>query len=460
MDLVRKEQSLKAVFIKYFLSVAVGLIFALCLGLMIFNLIFSSGLILPANYAENILQKNQKEISNGAKFDESLIPDNAKYIYLSTDGKTIKTDMSKNLKQKAVDFHNREGSSTPYKAFMEFKRADGYVIVNYSIEPHYRNPWMEKHFPRINILFAIFMTLLCIVTILIITIVWAKRLTKQLTPMLEASEEIAKQQLDFEIGKSNIKEFNEVLQGLEHMKVALSASLRENWIQEENKRKQISALTHDLKTPISILQGNAELLKDTELTEEQNTYVDFIIKNSNRISDYSKALMTMNGTNQLEQIDCQRINVSVVAEKARELAKEITTVNKRILSESLDIKNGFVALDLDLFVRALQNILSNAVEYSPEKSVIKLDISSTDSYFEISVTDQGKGFSNEDLKHGTEEFYRGDKSRGSSSNYGLGLYSAKKIIEMHNGSLLLSNREDGLGATVKIRLPLYSATLF
>ena len=82
------------------------------------------------------------------------------------------------------------------------------------------------------------------------TLIWAKRITRQLSPMLEASDKIANQELDFEIGSSNIKEFNDVLNSLDIMKKALSDSLRENWIKEENKRSQISALMHDLKTPV------------------------------------------------------------------------------------------------------------------------------------------------------------------------------------------------------------------
>ena len=139
------------------------------------------------------------------------------------------------------------------------------------------------------------------------TLIWAKRITRQLSPMLEASDKIANQELDFEIGSSNIKEFNDVLNSLDIMKKALSDSLRENWIKEENKRSQISALMHDLKTPVSIVQGNAELLKVTDLTDEQKDYVAYIIKNSTRISDYTKALMEMNQSIKLNSLNLKKV---------------------------------------------------------------------------------------------------------------------------------------------------------
>ena len=71
--------------------------------------------------------------------------------------------------------------------------------------------------------------------------------------------------MDFQTSQSTIKEFNQVLSGLDHMRVALRESLMENWKAEQDKQNQISALTHDLKTPLTVARGNAELLAMTLL---------------------------------------------------------------------------------------------------------------------------------------------------------------------------------------------------
>ena len=315
---------------------------------------------------------------------------------------------------------------------------------------------MEKNFPKINFLFATLIIIFCFISTFAVTLIWVKRIKRQLSPMLEASDKIAKQELDFEIGSSHIKEFNDVLNSLDKMKTALSDSLTENWIQEENKRSQISALTHDLKTPISIVKGNAELLKETSLSEEQKTYVDFIVKNSNRISDYSIALMDMNKSNQINNFEPQKVQVTTVVKKIKELAKEITSVNKLMLSETISFEDRILMIDIKLFERVIQNILSNAVQYAPERSVIELTLITTNSKLEISISDQGKGFSEEDLEHGMEQFYRGDKSRHSSINYGLGLYTSAQIIALHNGKIFLKNNLSEAGAVVMVELPLYS----
>ena len=456
MELIRKGQPLKIVFLKYLVTVGFGLVGAIVLALLTFTAFYNVGLIIPANYTENQILENKLNISNAEKFDESLIPDHTSYTYFSSDGEILQSNMNEEIKQKAEKFHNGEEASSPSSSFIEIKRTDGYVVINYQVVPHYTNAWMGKIFPKINFLFATLIIIFCFISTFAVTLIWVKRITRQLSPMLEASAKIAKQELDFEIGSSHIKEFNDVLNSLDKMKIALSDSLMENWIQEENKRSQISALTHDLKTPISIVKGNAELLKETSLSEEQKTYVDFIVKNSNRISDYSIALMDMNNSNQINNFEPQKVQVTTVVKKIKELAKEITSVNKLMLSETINFEDRILMIDIKLFERVIQNILSNAVQYAPERSVIELTLITTNSKLEISISDQGKGFSEEDLEHGMEQFYRGDKSRHSSVNYGLGLYTSAQIIALHNGKIFLKNNLSEAGAVVMVELPLYS----
>lgn len=456
MELIRKGQPLKIVFLKYLVTVGFGLVGAIVLALLTFTAFYNVGLIIPANYTENQILENKLNISSAEKFDEYLIPDHTSYTYFSSDGEILQSNMNEEIKQKAEKFHNGEEASSPSSSFIEIKRTDGYVVINYQVVPHYTNDWMEKNFPKINFLFATLIIIFCFISTFAVTLIWVKRIKRQLSPMLEASDKIAKQELDFEIGSSHIKEFNDVLNSLDKMKIALSDSLTKNWIQEENKRSQISALTHDLKTPISIVKGNAELLKETSLSEEQKTYVDFIVKNSNRISDYSIALMDMNKSNQINNFEPQKVQVTTVVKKIKELAKEITSVNKLMLSETINFEDRILMIDIKLFERVIQNILSNAVQYAPERSVIELTLITTNSKLEISISDQGKGFSEEDLEHGMEQFYRGDKSRHSSINYGLGLYTSAQIIALHNGKIFLKNNLSEAGAVVMVELPLYS----
>lgn len=454
MELSGKGQSLKIFFLKYLVSIAVGLIVAIVAVISSFNLFYNSGLVLPANYTENIILKNKEKIAETKNLDLSLIPDRASYVLLSEKGAVVNSNMSEANLKKAIDFHKGNKMSTFLQSFMEIRRPDGYLVIEYVVRPHYTNNWMEKNLPDINIMYSAIMVAACFINSIIITVFWAGRLTRQLQPMIEASEEISKQNLDFEIGKSRVKEFNEVLKAMDKMKSDLKKSLVKNWLQEENRRNQISALTHDLKTPISVVQGNSELLKLTNLTEEQEVYVNFIIKNSKRISEYTKALMVMNKSTDVNSVDMKDIKVEEISKRVCDISEEIASVNNLSISRDIKIEDKSVKGDIALIERVIQNIISNAVEYSGKKKEIKIELKTTEKYFEIRVKDRGKGFSNKDLIHGTEQFYRGDKSRHSPVNYGLGLYIAKEIADIHKGHLILKNRDDDTGAEVIIQLPL------
>lgn len=454
MELNKKGQSLKLVFLKYLLSIALGLAASAGLALVLFLAAYQLNGIVPADATEQFILRNKAKIAQAEPFDPTLIPENVGYVYLADDGRLLASNMSEGERKKAVAYLRGENLSTPSSAFMEIKRPEGVVVTHYTLKPRYTNPWMENHFPAVNYLFAALMVSFCFISSMAITVIWAMRLTKQLTPMIEASEEIAKQNLDFEIGTSTIKEFNGVLNALEKMKIALNRSLRENWEEEAKRKNQISSLAHDLKTPVAIIQGNAELLKETKLSDEQRGYVDFIVKNSTRISAYAHALVQVNQSSRTGELDIKRVRVPALAEKIGALAREIAVAHGRPIEESVYVGNCYVAADLKQLERGVQNLLMNAVHYAPEASAVELLIRTRENFLEITVGDRGPGFSDEDLKRASEPFYRGDKSRHSSTHYGLGLYTAKTVAELHHGHLKIKNRPSGKGAMVTLMLPL------
>ena len=454
MELKSKGQSLKNILFKYLLSIGLGLVISVGLIIAFISASYQFKWIFPANYTENLILEKRTDISTSKNFEKSLLPDNTSYLFLSKDEKVIETNMNKNIQDIAFNYHKGSGNSNSNLSFMEIQRSDGYVLVAYDLKPFYRNPWMQKNLPQINILLLTLLIIFCFISIITITLIWAKKISKELNPLLEASEEIGKQNLDFQVKKSNVQEFNAILDSLEKMKVGLSESLRTNWREEEKKRNQISALSHDIKTPISIIKGNSELLGETNLTEEQQTYLNYIRKNTSRIDKYIETLMLVNKSNQANELNFLEIKTEKFVKNIENLAKEFTSTYKLNLLEDINYDDDFLIVDLKNFERAFLNILSNAEEHSPKSSTIKLIICSKSDKLQISILDQGHGFTGEDLLYATDQFYQGDKSRHSKENYGIGLFVAEQIIKMHRGSLVLENRTDECGAKVSILLPI------
>ena len=453
MELKSKGKSLKNILFKYLLSIGLGLAISVLSILAFISASYKFKCIFPANYTESLILEKRTDIATSKNFEKSLLPDNTSYLFLSKDEKVIETNMNKNIKDLAFNYHKRSAYSNANLSFMEIQRSDGYVLVAYDLKPFYKSPWMQKNLPQINVLLLILLIIFCFISIITITLIWAKKISKELNPLIEASEEIRRQNLDFQIKKSNVQEFNVILESLEKIKLGLSESLRTNWREEEKKRNQISALSHDIKTPVSIIKGNSELLGETNLTEEQQTYLNYIRKNTNRISKYIETLMLVNKSNQANELNLLEIKTEKFVENIEKLAKEFTSTYKLNLLEDISYDDDFLIVDLKNFERAFLNILSNAEENSPKNSTIKLIIYSKSEKLQISILDQGHGFTGEDLLYATDQFYQGDKSRHSKENYGIGLFVAEQIIKMHGGSLVLENRTDTKGAKVTILLP-------
>ena len=438
---------------KFLLSIALGLLVSVGLILTFISASYQFKWIFPANYTENLILEKRTDIASSKNFEKSFLPDNTSYLFLSKDDKVIETNMNKNIQDIAFNYQKGSGNSNANLSFMEIQRLDGYVLVAYDLKPFYKSPWMQKNLPQVNNLFLSLLIIFCLISIITITLIWAKKLAKELNPLLEASEEIGKQNLDFQVKKSNIQEFNAILESLEKMRVGLSESLRTNRREEEKKRNQISALSHDIKTPVSIIKGNSELLGETNLTEEQQTYLNYIRKNTSRIDKYIETLILVNKSNQANELNFLEIKTEKFIENIEKLAKEFTSTYKLNLLEDINYDDDFLIVDLKNFERAFLNILSNAEDQSPKNSTIKLIICSKGEKLQISILDQGHGFTSEDLLYATDQFYQGDKSRHSKENYGIGLFVSEQIINMHGGSLVLENRTDECGAKVSILLP-------
>ncbi|WP_106461525.1 sensor histidine kinase [Anaerococcus sp. Marseille-P3915] len=459
MELKTKGQSLKNILFKYLLSIGLGLVLSVGLILAFISASYKFEWIFPANYTESLILEKRTDIATSKNFDKSLLPNNTSYLFLSKDEKVVETNMNKNIQDIAFSYHKGSGNSNSNLSFMEIQRLDGYVLVAYDLKPFYKSPWMQKNLPQINTLLLILLIIFCFISIITITLIWAKKISRELNPLLEASEEIRKQNLDFQVKKSNVQEFNVILESLEKIKLGLSESLRTNWREEEKKRNQISALSHDIKTPLSIIKGNSELLGETDLTEEQQTYLNYIRKNTSRIDKYIQTLMLVNKSNQANELNFTQIRAKEFVENIEKLAKEFTSTYKLNLLEDINYENGILIVDLKNFERAFLNILSNAEEQSPKSSTIELVICSKADKLQISILDQGHGFTGEDLLYATDQFYQGDKSRHSKENYGIGLFVAEQIIKMHGGNLVLENRTDTIGAKVTILLPVLNTLI-
>lgn len=458
MALIKKrEHSLRTLLLSYVVSLTVLSAISGLLILSLFSLSYRFGVVIPANQVESDLSALRSDIETSKVFNPNVLPDGTRYVFLTRDFKLKKSNMPVNLQEESLlnyQFKNAHGGIYGY--FQSFERSDGIVIVNYQLSPRYRNAWMNQHFPNADLMMIGSMFVSILIIFIILTFYYANKLSQQLKPILRATEKISQQDLEFQTSQSTIKEFNQVLSGLDHMRVALRESLMENWKAEQDKQNQISALTHDLKTPLTVARGNAELLAMTPLDAEQMDLLEHFQKGIAKVDSYVKELSEVNKTSLTKTLSLEDISVKEFVEDIYDQTLSLAQTKQiKVICTKKEIENEIMGnWDRPLLNRAFMNIVSNAVEHSPSGSQLTLFTKIESDEFKFICLDSGPGFSLESLEKATQLFYQEDKSRQSRNHSGLGLTIANDIVRLHHGSLSLSNDDTTGGAKVTIILPL------
>jgi len=219
------------------------------------------------------------------------------------------------------------------------------------------------------------------------------------------------------------------------------------------QKEQIAALAHDLKTPLTVIQGNADLISETELDEEQRLYAEYISSGSEQMQLYIRTLIDLSRAATGYQLHMEDIDVLSYVEQLRGQIDALCQTKKIGLQMELEHLPDVLSADKLLLERAIMNVINNALDYSPQDSSVHILVIGGKQRLKITVTDAGPGFSQEDLLHAKEQFYMADHSRSSNLHFGMGLFITKSIVEQHGGQLDLSNSEKTGGAQVTMSIP-------
>jgi two-component system OmpR family sensor kinase len=223
-----------------------------------------------------------------------------------------------------------------------------------------------------------------------------------------------------------------------------------------DRQKSLGNVSHDLRTPLTALQGQLEvLLLQPSLNQQTRDSLERMLRETGRLVRMVKNLLL---NVQLESIRA----VPMDSVDLRDLVDEIVG-DLWVLTTDLEFKvtapvDVEVLGDRDLLKQMLLNLLDNSIKFTPKKGSVELKLSCENNSAVLVVADSGRGISSDDLSHVTEAFYRSKGSRKSASEgVGLGLSIAKKVAELHGGRLEIRSRER-VGTTVAVYLPLKPAT--
>lgn len=456
MGLKRKHKviKLRTIFIRYLLLFCIGTICWVFILLFSYSAIVSSGRIYPANYAEQQLSKVKNAIAASDVVTPEQIPELCDYAVYTMNGTKLSGSLSQQDAEKAWrEVSTSETGQDLFYQYVKINRKNQVCVIRYSLFPQYKSSVLRKYLPGIDTLVFILFILGLVTGALILASTFGKKLTRKMDNLQHATEKIQSQDLEFTVQSSGVLEIDHVLQSLDQMRDALKSSLKKQWDLEQARREQMAALAHDIKTPLTVARGNADLLSETDQTKEQKEYTAYIKESTCQMEQYIKLLIDLSKAELGYSLNKNPIDSKSFMDSILNQMTALGSVKKvTVHCETHLLPKSFNA-DSGLLQRALLNIVSNAVEFSPRNGKIDFTANAAQNHIRFCVTDCGKGFSTHDLKQATQQFYMGDKSRTSNAHYGMGLFIAKCIAEQHGGTLAITNSAVSGGGQVTIEIP-------
>jgi signal transduction histidine kinase len=258
---------------------------------------------------------------------------------------------------------------------------------------------------------------------------------------------VARRQLDYRVPERGSREFRSVASSFNQMAVELER-------QEALRRNLLADVTHELRHPIHILQGNLQAVLD-------GVY-PLSMEEIDRLLDQTHILTALvDDLHELALAEAQELplhqretDLGALVAGATEHFQSLAGERSVRLSVVYPEEAVMAWVDPDRVRQALVNLLGNALRYTPEGGEVEVALSSSDDFHMVSVRDTGAGISSEDLSKVFDRFYRGDASRNRNlPGMGLGLPIAQALIQAHGGQIVARSEGVGKGSTFVIELP-------
>ena len=253
------------------------------------------------------------------------------------------------------------------------------------------------------------------------------------------------------------REFEQICSAFNQLSAQLAESERQRKALEDNRQKLLADISHDLKTPITVIQGYAKAICDGLIPPEKvPEYLDTIYQKSNRLTglidtfhEYSK-LEHPQFTLQTKRLDLCKVLREYLASKYNELELGGFVPEIEIPDESI-----WSMLDKTTFLRVLENIVSNAVKHNPAGTALFFELQRQDGHAVLTLADNGVGIPSEIAGQIFDPFVVGDESRNTRQGSGLGLAISHKIVSAHGGTIqLVQPPPPGRSTQFRLTLPL------
>lgn len=320
-------------------------------------------------------------------------------------------------------------------------RVRGYVIIHTSMQDLRAS---SESLLSISYIMLVILFLLS----LIILIFFTEMVYIPLRKITYATEQYAAGNMHYEFNVESEDEMGYLAASLSYMANEIARS-------EDNQKKFVANVSHDFRSPLTSIKGYLEAMIDGTIPPEMHEkYLGIVLNETDRLTKLTNSLLTLNNLNTkgmlLERTDFDLNQVI----RNTSASFEGTCINKKIaIALVLTGDTMFVNADMGKIQQVLYNIIDNAIKFSHNDSIIKIETTEKNNTVMISIKDSGIGIPKESLKLIWDRFYKTDLSRGKDKKgTGLGLSIAKEIIQAHGENINVVSTE-GVGTEFIFTLP-------
>lgn len=294
--------------------------------------------------------------------------------------------------------------------------------------------------------FQVILLIVMLALAFLFIIISSRFIVQPLISLREATKKIAAGNYHIKLNVSRTDEIGRLAADFTKMSKSLQRT-------EEKRQEFVSNVSHEIQSPLTSIQGFSQALREENLTEEErNRYLEIIEKEARRLSSLSKQLLTLSMLDREEVLQEMRtFNVD------KQLQDVVMTTEWQWREKSLTVDLVSTPVELvgerKLLHQVWMNLMTNAIRYTPEGGKITIELKEDKSNVVITFTDTGIGIKEEHLSRIFDRFFIADEARTrTKSSTGLGLSIVKKIIELHEGTIMVRSKV-GEGTTFTVTIP-------
>lgn len=274
----------------------------------------------------------------------------------------------------------------------------------------------------------IYGTIFVLAISLLIAYFLSRRFSNPIMKMTKESKKMVNGDYDVSFKESNIEEINELAYTLNKATKELSKT--------ENLRRELLAnVSHDLKTPLTLIKANAEMVKDLTYSNEEKreANLNVIIKETDRLNMLVEDILDLSkAQSKTMKLEIKRLNLNNLMESILTRYKVLEERDNYKINFNYD-KEYVVKADIKRLEQVIYNLINNAINYTGKNKIVNVNLVDKNNCVRVEVKDTGKGIDKEELKYIWDKYYKADKSfHRLTVGTGLGLSIVKNLLELHN----------------------------